>query len=82
MKSLQWFVLNSWPPIIESTSILILHRGFLHLSGLSEVVLDRVIANEALPWVVSEAIAGVLGAKATYSFLRETGPNTTNGDRF
>jgi hypothetical protein len=61
---------------------MVLHGGSLHLSGLSEVVLVRFIANEALPWVVSEAMAGVLGAKATYSSLRETGPNTTNGDRF
>ena len=82
MKSLKWFVLNAWPPIIESTSTLIFHRGSLHLSGVSQVVLDRFIANEALPWVVSEAMAGVLGAKATYSSLWETGPNTTNGDRF
>lgn len=63
-ESLQWFVSNSWPPIIESTSLLILHRRSLHLSGFSKVVLDRFIANEALPWVVSEAMAGVLGAKA------------------
>ena len=62
---------------------MILHRRSLHLSGFSKVVLDRLIANEALPWVVSEAMAGVLGAKKQPNPLcgRQVA-NTTNGDRF
>ena len=74
--------MNSWPPIIKGDPTLICNRTSSHLNGLSEVAVNRWIANKALPWVVSEAMAGVLGAKATYSSLRETGPNTTNGDRF
>ena len=63
--------MNSWPPIIKGDPTLICNRTSSHLNGLSEVAVNRWIANKALPWVVSGAMAGVIGAKRSLLFVAE-----------